>query len=269
MEPQTYAQPIAQPQFVMMPIAQRNGLGVFGFFVALIGLFIPTGIVALLGLVLCLAAIGRAPRGFATCGVILGLFGTIAWLGIMIVALVAGMVAVVGVGLAGAAGFLLIQPEVVEVTSDMVNVAIAAEEYQQENDELPTDIGALSLAVAATIDPWGEPYLFVLSDDEPGFDVVSGGPDGELQTDDDVHLGGLDDYWEAALEGFGAKLEEFGEKLERLSQENGQSWASYCEPHTERHTERETEPHDEPHHGGPGHEYEREARRAIEAGASR
>ena len=50
--------PYGTPQFVMMPVAQRNGLGVFGFFVSLIGILIPTGVISLLGLVLSLAAIG-------------------------------------------------------------------------------------------------------------------------------------------------------------------------------------------------------------------
>jgi hypothetical protein len=250
---QTYAQPVAQPQFVMMPIAQSNGLGVFGFFVALIGLFIPTGIVALLGLVLSLAAIGRAPRGFATCGVMIGLFGTLAWLGLMLVALVVGLVAVVGVAIAGAAGFVLMQPEVVEVTSDMVNVAIAAQDYEQEHDELPADITALAIGVAARIDPWGQPYRFVLCEEEPGFDVVSGGPDGLMDTGDDVRLSGLDRFWESAFESFGENIEEFGQKMERISEHNGEtwgqpSWSTYCRA---------------------GETYEREARRALHAEASR
>ena len=46
------SQPIAQmqvpnqPQFVVVPVRETNGLGVAGFFIALIGLFIPTGYLA-------------------------------------------------------------------------------------------------------------------------------------------------------------------------------------------------------------------------------
>ena len=49
----------------------------FRFFISrtlwtLIGLAVPTGIVSFLGLMLSLVAIGRAPRGCAALGVILG-----------------------------------------------------------------------------------------------------------------------------------------------------------------------------------------------------
>ena len=125
-------QPYVQPQFVMMPTQRpTNGLAVFGFLVALIGLFIPTGIVALLGLVLCLAAIGRPPRGLATMGVIIGLFGTVIWLVIMLGLLAVGVVATIAAALGMTAAFMLTQPEVVELTTDMVNVAIEAEDYQK------------------------------------------------------------------------------------------------------------------------------------------
>jgi hypothetical protein len=72
----------------MVPIRERNGLGVVGFLIAMIGLFIPTGIVALLGLMISLVALGKAPRAFAGLGVITGLFGTVIWLVITILALI-------------------------------------------------------------------------------------------------------------------------------------------------------------------------------------
>ena len=54
--PQSYVQ--AVPQYVMMPIRERNGLGVFGFLVALIGIFVPTGIVSFIVLKIIDAVIG-------------------------------------------------------------------------------------------------------------------------------------------------------------------------------------------------------------------
>jgi hypothetical protein len=56
----------AQPQYVMVqapPQSSTNWLGVFGFLVALIGIFVPTGIVSLIGIAMCLGAIGRAHWG--------------------------------------------------------------------------------------------------------------------------------------------------------------------------------------------------------------
>ena len=85
--------------YVMVPVRESNGLGVAGFFIALFGLFIPTGIVALLGLLISLVALGRPPRGFAAMGVLIGLMGTVIWLAITIVAvlgtLAVGMAALV------------------------------------------------------------------------------------------------------------------------------------------------------------------------------
>jgi len=211
-------QPYVQPQFVVMPQShsQSNTLGVFGFFISFIGLFVPTGIVSLIGLILSLAAIGRSPRGFAAMGVILGLLGTVLWLVVMLLALILGLVALVAVGVAVAVGFILIQPEVVEVTTDMVNIAIATEEYQQDHGELPDSASDLTLSFAVTTDPWGATYVLVPAEREPFYDIISGGPDGEFATEDDVSLSSLDQTWKKALEEYGEKAEEFGQKLERL-----------------------------------------------------
>jgi len=211
-------QPYAQPQFVMMPQPQSNALGSFGFVIALIGLFIPTGIVALLGLILSLAAIGRSPRGLAAMGVVLGLLGTVFWLGVMVVALAVGVIGMVAVAVVIGVGFLLIQPEVVEATTDMVNIAIATEEYQQDAGTLPNGIAELGLSFAVTTDPWGSSYVLIPADGDPGYDIISAGADQEFATDDDVCLSRLDRVWETAVEEYGEKAEELGRKLERIDQ---------------------------------------------------
>jgi hypothetical protein len=217
---QPYAQPIAQPQFVMMPVSQRNGLGTFGFFVALIGAFIPTGIVALLGLVLSLAAIGRSPRGMASMGVIIGLLGTVFWLAVMGAALVVGVVAAIGFGLVAAAGFAVMNPEVLEVSSDMVNVVVAVEEYKRDHNERPDELASLALGVSITTDPWGGTYRLASADpsanDGLDFDIVSGGPDGKFETEDDIRLSRLDALWHSAFKNFESQMEEFGERMEQL-----------------------------------------------------
>jgi hypothetical protein len=225
-----HAQPAyAQPPFVVMQVPQSNGLGIFGFFVALIGLFVPTGIVAMLGLVLSLAAIGRAPRGFATMGVILGLIGTIFWLALMGIAILVAVVGAFAVAIFAAVGFVLTQPEVVEVTTDMVNVAIAIEEHRQDHDELPAGIGALALSVSTRTDPWGTVYRVVPADDDPGYDVISAGPDATFDNDDDIRLSSLDRLWERAFDDFGEKMEEFGERMNKLDQhQHGRHVAFTC-----------------------------------------
>ena len=205
-----------QQPYVMVPVRERNGLGVVGFLIALVGLAIPTGIVALLGLMISLVALGRAPRMFAGLGVITGLLGTVVWLVITIVAIFGMLIAgVVAVGF-GAGAFILTQPEIIEVTSDMLNTTMVVVEYEKEHDELPTDIAALGLGVSTKTDPWGRAYQYKLVDADPGFDIVSSGSDGEFDTEDDMALSRLGEVWENAFESFGSKMEDLCERLERL-----------------------------------------------------
>ncbi len=209
-------QAASYPPYVMVPVRESNGLGVAGFFIALIGLFIPTGIIALLGLLISLAALGRPPRGFAAMGVVIGLFGTVLWLVITGVVVLGGLAAGVVAILAVAAMFIMTQPEIIEVTSDMFNVTIAAVEYEERTGDLPNDLGALGLAVSTLTDPWGNSYRYSLADEELGFDVMSNGADGLVGTDDDMALSRINVIWEDAFDGFGVKMEEFGQRMEAL-----------------------------------------------------
>lgn len=214
----------AMPPYVMVPVRERNGLGVFGFFVALFGLFIPTGIVSLLGLMLCLIAVGRSPRGFAAFGIVLGFLGAAFWITLTVVALVAAAVGLVVAAAGTAVAFAITQPEVLEVTSDMVNVAVAVEEYQDENKQPPSHIAVLGLGVATMTDPWGSEYRLVFEDDE--MDIVSAGQDGDFDTTDDIQLTNLDRYWEHAFESFEERMEDFGERMEKINHRHVSAWQS-------------------------------------------
>lgn len=208
------------PQYVMVPMKEGNGLGVAGFFIAAIGLLIPTGIVALLGLLVSLVALGKSPRGFAGMGVLIGLLGTAVWLAITGIAILGALTIGLGAVVFGSVAFVLMQPELIEVTSDMVNVTIAAIEYEDEHGELPDGIDSMTLSVSTTTDPWGNPYRYTIVEDEPGFDVISSGADGIMGTDDDVALSRIDRVWGDAFESFGGKLEEFSNRMERLQNRN-------------------------------------------------
>ncbi len=207
-------------QYVMVPVRERNGLGVVGFLIALVGLFIPTGIVAILGLLISLVALGRAPRGFAAVGVVTGFVGTIFWLVLTSVALLGVLVAGLGFVVFAAAAFILIQPELIEVSSDLINMTLALVEYEEEEGTLPGDIAVLGLSVSTLSDPWGNPYRYKLVQGKPGFDLTSSGADGTFDTHDDVALSRLDKVWESALGRFGQQMEELGERLDRLDGTN-------------------------------------------------
>ncbi|MEE8478312.1 MAG: type II secretion system protein GspG [Gemmatimonadales bacterium] len=209
------------PPYVMVAGRESNGLGVAGFFISLIGLFIPTGVVALLGLLISLVALGRQPRGFAGLGVLIGLFGTVVWLAVMVFAVLGAATLGVGILICGAAAFILTQPETIEVTSDMINVTLAVAEYEEEHQSLPEDLSGLGLALTTLTDPWGKPYFYKLAEGEDlGFDVVSGGGDRQLGTDDDLALSRLDRVWAMAFEGFESKAQELGERFQRLEGAN-------------------------------------------------
>ena len=210
-------QTMAYPQYVMVPVRESNGLGVAGFFIAFIGLFIPTGIVALLGLLISLVALGRPPRGFAAMGVLVGLFGSAIWIAITGVAVLGALV----VGFAGIAAFVLTQPETVEVTSDMTNVALSAMDYQKSTGALPEDLAVLSLKPTTLSDPWGNAYVYRIVEDDPGFDVVSAGDDGIMGTADDLAFSRLGKIWEGALQRFGESVDQLGKRLERLDSHKG------------------------------------------------
>ncbi len=227
-----------EPQYVMIPIREKNGLGVAGFLIALLGLFIPTGIIALLGLLISLVALGRAPRGLAALGVITGLFGTVLWLVVMIAAGV-GAIAVGGVVLAAfAAGFVLLNTEMIEVTADMANVSLVLVDRQERDGKLPEGLEPLGLSLSTLTDPWGQPYRFQLVDDEWGFDLTSGGRDGQLGTDDDIALSHIDDAWGDAMDGLKGKMEDLSQRFERFqnrtNRHGGPPWLKGYEPRARR-----------------------------------
>jgi hypothetical protein len=186
-----------------LPVRETNGLGVAGFVCSLVGLLFTGGLLCPIGLIVSVIALGRRPRGFATAGVIIGILGTCG--GILFI-LFAGAAVLAALGLAAVAMISLSEPEKMEITSDMVNTALAVKAYEKEHRYLPADLGSLDLRPSTLRDPWGSAYQYHLTDDKPGFDLVSSGQDGQFGTPDDVTLGTLGEKWKAG--GFGFKVHE-------------------------------------------------------------
>ena len=211
------------------PAATWNGLAIFGFCLSLVGLFIPTGIVSLLGLLISLVALTRPPRGFAIFGVLLGLLGTLFWFTLMIALLVTGMLGAIAFLIAMAVFFVFVQPETLAVTSDMMNILIASAEHEREHGTLPESVDGLQIERMHQIDPWGMPYRLVLTDDRDlPLEIISAGPDGEFDTDDDIRLSRLDDYLRLSFEQFGERMEAFGRRMEVFDKSS-----SFTVKHTE------------------------------------
>ena len=199
---------MSQFTYEPLPAEQSNGLAIAGFVCSLLGLF--TGfLLSPIGLILSLVALGRpGGRGFAVAGVVIGLLGSCgAIVAVLLVVLLGAGAVLAAVGL-GIAMIALAEPEKVELTSDMFNIAIAAKLYEDEQGVLPADLGLLKMRESVRSDPWGNPYEYHFIDQDPGFEIISWGKDGESGTEDDVYLTKLGETWEAT----GNIVFEFEEK---------------------------------------------------------
>jgi hypothetical protein len=180
------------PSIPALPHAESNTLGIAGFVCSLVGIVFTGGLLCPIGLILSLIAIGRRPRGFAIAGLILGLFGTCGWVLVFVVA-GAAILAALGLTIVAVA---LTETEKVEITGDMANMAIAIKSYEQDNDVLPATLDDLDLKPSTLIDPWGRRYDYHFMETAPGFDIVSRGEDGTVNTPDDVHFTALGEAWD-------------------------------------------------------------------------
>ena len=197
---------MSQAQYSYAPAPREtNGLGIAGFVCSLVGLLATGGLLCPVGLILSLIAIGRRPRGFAVAGLILGLVGSCGWI-IAFFVFGAVLLAMMATALGLAVAVALTEPEKMEITGDMANMAVAIALYEEENKYLPADLETLGLRPTVLRDPWGTPYQYHLTNEDPGFDLVSAGADLQFGTLDDVRLTTLGETWEAG--GFNVNVTE-------------------------------------------------------------
>ncbi len=193
------------PGVPALPAPQTNTIGLVGFVFSLVGLLVTGGVLCPIGLILSLVGLGRQPRGFAIAGVILGLLGSCG-LVLFGAAILAAVLAALGLAVVA---IVLTEPEQLEITSDMANMAIAIKQYETENDVLPADLEVLDLKASTLMDPWGRRYAYHFRDEAPGFDIISRGADGTVDTEDDVMFTALGRAW--ATSGVGVHVEEHGD----------------------------------------------------------
>jgi hypothetical protein len=193
-------------QYTFQPAAARapgtNAMGVAGFVCSLVGLIFTLGILCPVGLILSLIGLGRKPRGFAVAGVVLGLIGTC---GGLLLLLVGGAAILAALGIA-AATIALSEPEKMEITTDMANMALSIKAYERQNRSLPATLDELDVRPTIRTDPWGNAYEYHLLDEPPGFDLVSAGKDQTFGTIDDARFTSLDEAW--ATTGLGIDVQE-------------------------------------------------------------
>ncbi|HEX2836759.1 MAG TPA: type II secretion system protein GspG [Phycisphaerales bacterium] len=165
----------AQPQ---QPSSGSNGLGIAGFIMSLLGLltsccmcFVPwLGLLSVVGLVLSFIAVFRKPRGLAITGIILGAIGVII---LLLALLVHGMANSVG----GVMQF-----------GKALGTGQAIADYRNANGSYPADLTAIhgQFPQEATLDKWGNAFVYEVSADGTKFTIRSMGEDGVDRTADDV-----------------------------------------------------------------------------------
>jgi len=151
-----------------------NGLGIAGFVISLLTLFLTAGILSPIGLFISLLAMFKRPRGLAFAGVLIGLLPTLFW----------GAIAF------GVVSSVKNHHEVAQVnretamTNAQINETLAKIElFRSDNDRLPGDISGNRIAIEQ-VDAWKEPLRYEVHEDH--FLVRSAGPDGDFETGDDI-----------------------------------------------------------------------------------
>lgn len=153
----------------------RNGLGLAGFIVSLVGVFCTCTILSPIGLLLSVIALFKPPRGFAIAGTVIGLAGTV------ILALASSFVWVVVQNVPNS-GF----GQIVPILNTMMSAAAAVTDLANASPGAVPSQEAGSEIAARHKDAWGTPFRY-----EPGdhvFHVVSAGSDKQFDTPDDLKL---------------------------------------------------------------------------------
>lgn len=166
---------IQPPSQYYPPPAPRqpvNGLGIAGFIISLAGFFTAC-ILSPVGLLLSFIALFKRPRGFAVAGVILGLLGSI------IPALIISFF-----GFIIFSAVMLGKPGFQTVIAVQEAGTTIKRHASNNNYTLPDDFDGNAL-LAGTRDGWSRPLHYRRTNDF-SFELRSAGPDGLLQTQDDL-----------------------------------------------------------------------------------
>lgn len=132
------------------------------------------------GAVLSFFGIFKEPKGFAIAGLIIGLVGSI---GFIIVFFVFGAVLITLVAMSFGLG------KYAEVGTDTLAIHTAVTKYVSTNGALPSTLHGLPGVTAdQATDPWGNAYVFTPDPANNSYTIISLGPDGKMDTADDVTI---------------------------------------------------------------------------------
>ncbi len=167
------------PPFQTPPArAQTNGWGVAGFVVSLVGFLgscLGGAILCPLGLIFSIIGVRREPRGLAIAGIVLGALGSV-W------AVVAMLI--FGTLTAGCLGLAMSQvPNIIAINEASQGV----QKYYKEKGQLPASLDEVAAAVPGTPTKGKDGTAIVYTvDDAHSFTLRLPGPDGAMNTKDDI-----------------------------------------------------------------------------------
>lgn len=186
------APPLAVPYGYVPPSAQAppmqpvivvgapggNGLGIAGFVLSLVSLFMCAGGLWPISLGLSIAGMRREPKGLAIAGLVLSGVAAMLFL-VMVLPFILIPMFVVPMAIASGPTML--------VTSEELVLSSRVAAHVQATGSLPASLAAVAgVDASMTTDPWGTSYRLVATPDGGGFSIESAGPDGQFGTADDV-----------------------------------------------------------------------------------
>lgn len=185
-DPNPFSRPsLNQPSFNQpmhphqQPPKQENGVGLTGFIVSLVGLFL-CGIPSLIGLIISAFGLKKEPRGLAIAGVILGLVGLVE-LGLVAVSTYQAVRVT-------QQSFNQIRAQLAEIPMEEAASDIGSK--WQEQGRIPTQEEGDEMLVGKN-DMMNNSLVY--ETDGESFSIRSAGMDGVLETEDDVVVGPFED----------------------------------------------------------------------------
>lgn len=178
-KPQSFDQPMQPEATYVAPVKKENGMGLTGFIVSLVGLFL-CGVPSLIGLILSAIGLKKEPRGLAIAGVILG---------------VIGLIQLAGTAVLGYQWIRSMQQTFIEINSmhaeTQLEEAAAEIGYAWEKQQqIPTQEEGDALLNGKN-DMMNNSLVY--ETDGTTFSIRSAGADGVLETEDDIVVGPFED----------------------------------------------------------------------------
>lgn len=160
---------------------ESNLLGIWGFILSLLALFLTCGVLSPLALLVSLFGLLRRPRGFAVAGTVISGLATLL---LVVVAVGVWMSAAVSIHEVQAAHERAVQTEETHRAIARAHQAIA--EYRNEHEgQLPGPVEG-NKRVLVFSDGWQTELRYDRGDDSESYTIRSAGPDKEFDTPDDI-----------------------------------------------------------------------------------